>query len=32
VYTRIGRLVVSSYGHRHACRADRSRNLRINVR
>jgi hypothetical protein len=32
VYTRIARRVHTSYGHSHVCRADRSRNLRINVR
>jgi hypothetical protein len=31
VYTRISRLFQSSYGHRHVCRADRSRTLFINV-
>lgn len=30
-YTRIGRLVHTSYGHRHVCRSDRSRTIRINV-
>ena len=32
VYTVIVRRVSTSYGHSHICRADRSRNLRINVR
>jgi hypothetical protein len=32
VYTRIGRLVHTSYGHSHVCRAARSNNKRINVR
>jgi hypothetical protein len=32
VYTVIVRRVHTSYGHSHICRADRSGNLRINVR